>query len=133
MNETTNGASPLPRKPKRSVVVLDLVADKWTMRVVYNLTEGPKYYGELLRSIGDISKKMLTQTLRALERNGFVMRTVNPTNPPTVQYELTALGRSLLKAIVVLCDWAKENYQEVEQAQAAYDEHDAKAQEAQVS
>jgi DNA-binding HxlR family transcriptional regulator len=92
----TNGRIPAPAQPgdraQGSVAVLDLVADKWTMRVVYTLKSGSRHYGEILRTIEGISKKMLTQTLRDLERNGFVTRTVHPTNPPTVEYALTPLG-----------------------------------------
>ena len=121
----TNGRIPAPAQPgsktQGSVAVLDLVADKWTMRVVYTLKNGSRHYGEILRTIEGISKKMLTQTLRDLERNGFVTRTVHPTNPPTVEYTLTPLGQTLLQAIVTLCDWAKAHYPEVEAAQARYD------------
>ena len=75
--------------------VLDLIADKWTTLVIYLLSDGTKRYGELQKAIGGISQKMLTQTLRRLEEDGLVKRTVFPVVPPRTEYELTPLGRTL--------------------------------------
>src|SRR6201746_2534405 len=79
--------------------VLSRVGDKWTVLVVSTLGDGPKRFNELRRALGSISQRMLTLTLRALERDGLVTRTVFPTVPPRVDYELTDLGRSLLEPV----------------------------------
>ena len=89
--------------------VLARVGDKWTVLVVTYLGEGPMRFNELRRSINGISQRMLTLTLRGLERDGFVTRTVFPTIPPRVDYELTALGRDLLMPVTALSDWARNN------------------------
>ena len=89
--------------------VLDRVGDKWSVLVVVTLGDGPKRFNELRRSIASISQRMLTLTLRGLERDGLVTRTVFPTIPPRVDYELTALGRSLLQPVGALGSWAREN------------------------
>lgn len=100
---------------------LDLVADKWVVAVLYVLSQGTKRYGELQREIGDISQRMLTRTLRDLERNGLVDRTVYPVIPPMVEYSLTPLGRTLNQVLKSLCDWAAANFQAVETARNRYD------------
>jgi DNA-binding HxlR family transcriptional regulator len=100
---------------------LDRIADKWTSLVVYALLGGPKRHGELRREIQGISQKMLTQTLRSMERDGLVERTVVDQIPPHVRYELTALGRTLTKPLVGICEWAMEHLSEVQAARAAYD------------
>src|SRR5947209_14551566 len=82
--------------------VLSRVGDKWTVLVVSTLGDGPKRFNELRRALGSISQRMLTLTLRGLERDGLVTRTVFPTIPPRVEYELTRLGRSLLKPVSTL-------------------------------
>jgi DNA-binding HxlR family transcriptional regulator len=101
--------------------ILGRVGDKWTVLVVGYLSEGPMRFSELRRSIGGISQKMLTTTLRGLERDGFVTRTVTPTIPPRVDYELTALGRDLMVPVKALGDWAKRNRARVEKARAQFD------------
>lgn len=98
--------------------VLDLVADKWTTLVIYLLSGGTKRYGELQKAIGGISQKMLTQTLRRLEEDGLVKRTVFPVVPPRTEYELTPLGRTLQEPLKGLCAWAVEHMGEVEQHRA---------------
>lgn len=87
--------------------VLDRVGDKWSVLVVVMLGDGPKRFNELRRSIASISQRMLTLTLRGLERDGLVTRTVFPTIPPRVDYELTDLGRSLLTPVDTLGRWAR--------------------------
>ncbi len=100
---------------------LDLVADKWVVAVLYVLSHGTKRYGELQREIGDISQRMLTRTLRDLERNGLIDRKVYPVIPPMVEYSLTPLGQTLNQVLKSLCDWASANFQAVETARKRYD------------
>ncbi|WP_187972200.1 winged helix-turn-helix transcriptional regulator [Aquibium microcysteis] len=101
--------------------VLQRVGDKWTVLVVSRLGAGPMRFNELRSAVGGISQKMLTTTLRALERDGFVTRTVFPTIPPRVDYELTDLGRELLVPVQALGDWALKNMARVEAARVRFD------------
>lgn len=96
--------------------VLDLVADKWAVLVLYALEPGTRRTGELQRTVTGISAKMLTQTLRDLEHNGLVSRTVHPVVPPHVDYALTPLGRTLSATLGSLCRWAEDHLPEVEEA-----------------
>jgi DNA-binding HxlR family transcriptional regulator len=100
---------------------LDLIADKWVVAVLYVLSQGTKRYGELQREIGDISQRMLTRTLRDLERNGLVSRKVYLVVPPMVEYSLTALGETLNQVLKELCDWSTNNFHDVEAARIDYD------------
>jgi DNA-binding HxlR family transcriptional regulator len=86
---------------------LDLISDKWTSLIIYLLSDGPQRYTQLKRQIGGISQKMLTQTLRKLEEEGLVTRTVYPTAPPSVEYALTSLGETLLDPLIRLLEWAQ--------------------------
>nr|WP_246663944.1 helix-turn-helix domain-containing protein [Phyllobacterium sp. SYP-B3895] len=97
------------------------VGDKWTVLVVNYLGNKSMRFNELKRTINGISQKMLTSTLRGLERDGFVTRTVYPTIPPRVDYELTDLGRDLLVPVRALGDWAIRNEQRVAEARARFD------------
>ncbi|WP_137045504.1 helix-turn-helix domain-containing protein [Pseudolabrys sp. FHR47] len=101
--------------------VLARVGDKWTVLVVWTLGDGPKRFNELRRALGSISQRMLTLTLRGLERDGLVSRTVFPTIPPRVDYELTDLGRSLLEPVHELGLWARQNRPAIQQARARFD------------
>src|SRR5512132_4005348 len=101
--------------------VLSRVGDKWTILVVSELGNGPKRFNELRRALGSISQRMLTLTLRALERDGLVTRTVFPTIPPRVEYELTKLGRSLLLPVSELGLWARKNRSAIQNARQRYD------------
>lgn len=92
---------------------LDLVADTWSVVVVFGLGRGPQRYGDLHHQIGGISKKMLTQTLRKLERNNLVRRRVLATAPAGVEYQLTDLGQSLLGPVSVLARWAEEHAEDL--------------------
>ncbi|MBB3237759.1 winged helix-turn-helix transcriptional regulator [Phyllobacterium endophyticum] len=106
--------------------ILTRVGDKWTVLVVNYLGNRSMRFNELKRAINGISQKMLTSTLRGLERDGFVTRTVYPTIPPRVDYELTDLGRDLLVPLRGLGDWAIKNEQRVSEARARFDAaHDA--------
>ncbi|MFD7843835.1 winged helix-turn-helix transcriptional regulator [Nocardia sp. NPDC059764] len=100
--------------------VLDHIAGKWTVLVIDSLLDqGTLRYTELSRRIGGVSQKMLTQTLRSLETDGFLTRTVHPTIPPRVEYELTDLGRSLAEPIAALRMWTETHINEIERARAA--------------
>lgn len=100
--------------------VLNLIADKWTMLVIYVLARGTRRYGQLQRDIGGISQKMLTQTLRKMEEDGLVKRTVYPVIPPKVEYSLTELGETLLEPLSAVCRWAETHLAEVERARAGH-------------
>ena len=101
--------------------ILSRVGDKWTVLVVMMLADGPMRFNELKRKIGGVSQRMLTLTLRGLERDGFVSRTMFPTIPPRVDYELTALGQSLRVPVQELGHWAFDNIAVVAKARAAFD------------
>jgi DNA-binding HxlR family transcriptional regulator len=101
--------------------VLDRVGDKWTVLVVGELGQGAMRFNELRRSLGSISQRMLTLTLRALERDGLVSRKVFPTIPPRVEYELTKLGRSLLEPVNGLGLWARQNRPAIQDARRRFD------------
>ncbi len=101
--------------------VLARVGDKWTVLVVSTLGDGPKRFNELRRALGSISQRMLTLTLRGLERDGLVTRTVFPTIPPRVDYELTDLGRSLLEPVSELGLWARQHRAAIQNARARFD------------
>ena len=101
--------------------VLARVGDKWSVLVVSRLGAGAMRFNELRRSIGGISQRMLTLTLRGLERDGLVTRTVFPTIPPRVDYELTDLGRGLSKPVEALGKWAFEHLVEIEGAREKFD------------
>ena len=102
--------------------LLSRVGDKWTVLVVGVLGRGPVRFNALRRSVGDISQKMLSTTLRNLERDGFVTRTVTPTNPPQVEYALTDLGSSLLEPVRALAEWTVANADRIEAARRAFAE-----------
>ena len=101
--------------------VLDRIGDKWSVLVVAMLGSGPQRFNELRRSIASISQRMLTLTLRGLERDGLVTRTVFPTIPPRVDYALTELGRSLLTPVDALGTWARQNREKIQQARIQFD------------
>ncbi len=101
--------------------ILNRVGDKWSVLVVVLLGEGTQRFNELKRAVEGISQRMLTATLRGLERDGLVKRTVHPTNPPQVEYELTALGRSLLAPVSTLAMWAQGHRAEVQRARDVFD------------
>ncbi|MGB8012513.1 MAG: helix-turn-helix domain-containing protein [Terriglobales bacterium] len=101
--------------------VLNRVGDKWSVLIVQLLADGPKRFSELRHTIEGISQRMLTLTLKGLERDGLATRTVYPTIPPRVEYELTELGRTLRKPIQALAKWAQENRERIQQARNHYD------------
>ncbi|MFO7250892.1 MAG: helix-turn-helix domain-containing protein [Actinomycetes bacterium] len=101
--------------------VLDRVGDKWSIAVVNQLRPGRRRFSQLLRAIDGISRRMLTATLRGLERDGLVRRTVYPEVPPRVEYELTELGHALLDRTWPLMTWAIEHREEIDRARRRYD------------
>jgi DNA-binding HxlR family transcriptional regulator len=119
MRNTDPGADPDPTCEVRTI--LDRIADKWSLLVICMLADGTRRFGELRREIDGISQRMLTLTLRQLEREGLVKRTVFAVVPPRVDYELTPLGATLLDTIQTLVAWAGEHGQEIIDSRAAYD------------
>ncbi|TQS27110.1 helix-turn-helix domain-containing protein [Microbispora sp. KK1-11] len=101
--------------------VLDRVGEKWAVTVIAELGRKPRRYNELRRAIPGVSQRMLTATLRGLERDGLVRRTVHPVVPPRVDYELTPLGGTLLDTVSALLDWAVKHIDDVDGARAEYD------------
>jgi DNA-binding HxlR family transcriptional regulator len=97
-----------------SRLVLDRIADKWTALIIHVLASGTKRYAALHREIGGISQKMLTQTLRSLEQDGLIQRTVHPVIPPKVEYALTRLGRTLIEPLQSLCRWSEKHLSELQ-------------------
>jgi DNA-binding HxlR family transcriptional regulator len=105
--------------------ILALVGDKWTVLIVVLLGDGPKRFNEMKRMVGGISQRMLTFTLRGLERDGLVTRTVFPTTPQRVDYELTELGSTLWKAVEPLGSWARAHVTEILASRKQFDEKSA--------
>ena len=101
--------------------MLARIGDKWTLLVVSTLGDGSLRFNELRRRIGDISQKMLSSTVKALERDGMVSRTVLSSVPPQVEYELTDLGRELLVPVLALAEWTQQHTPRILVARAAYD------------
>ncbi len=101
--------------------VLDLIADKWTVLIIYALSRGTLRHNELSRALEDVSQKVLTQALRKLERNGIVTRTVFSVVPPRVEYALSPLGTSLIATLRTLSLWAEQHFAEVEHARRQFD------------
>ena len=101
--------------------VLARVGDKWSILVIAMLARGSMRFSEIKRSIGSISQKVLTATLRGLERDGYVLRNVTPSIPPRVDYELTDLGRDVLVPVTALAEWALSQRERVEKARIAFD------------
>jgi DNA-binding HxlR family transcriptional regulator len=101
--------------------VLARVGDKWSVQIIVRLGDGPKRFNQIKRMVGGISQRMLTLTLRGLERDGLVTRKQFPTIPPRVEYELTRLGRSLWDAVEPLGAWAQGHVKQIVRARAAFD------------
>ena len=118
-------AAPRPDAPLREQCavrdVLDRIGDKWSMLVLGILATGPHRFSKVGRAIPDISKRMLAQTLRDLERDGLIARTVFPTKPPSVEYRLTPLGGTILEPVTVLVRWADQSHAAIKEARSAFD------------
>lgn len=108
-----------PQCPVRDV--LDRIGDKWSTLILVTLANGPHRFSAVQRTIPDISKRMLTQTFRDLERDGLIARTVFPTKPPSVEYRLTPLGETILEPLTVLVGWAERSHAAIKNARLAYD------------
>ena len=117
----TGGSQSVFERGSRSRRALELIADKWAVLIVYALSRGIMRHNQLYREIEGISQKMLTKTLRRLERDGLVRREVYPVVPPRVEYSLTPLGETLIRILAELCAWAEEHIEEVEAARRDYD------------
>lgn len=117
--EVESGSGDLTQCPVRGV--LDRIGDKWSTLIIITLAEQPLRFGQLRRTIPDISQRMLTQTLRDLQRDGLISRHVFPTQPPSVEYRLTAMGRSLLEPLAALVRWADAHYGAIRGARSEYD------------
>ena len=109
-----------PQCPVRGV--LDRIGDKWSTLILVTLANGPHRFSAVQRAIPDISKRMLTQTLRDLERDGLISRTVFPTKPPSVEYRLTPLGETILEPLRGLVRWADRSHAAIKEARLAFDE-----------
>lgn len=121
---TTTGSEPRPVRPDnacRARVVLGIVGDKWSLLVVRNLRHGPRRFTELKRDIDGISQRMLTVTLRSLERDGILTRTVHNVMPAHVSYELTPMGKTLREATAPLLEWSIAHLAHIDAARAEYD------------
>ncbi|WP_233432938.1 MULTISPECIES: helix-turn-helix domain-containing protein [Rahnella] len=104
--------------------VLSRVGDRWTMQVVVTLQEQPRRFNDIKRQVGNISQQMLTRTLKALERDGMILRTVCSTSPPQVEYALTDLGKSLSEPVRQLAQWARLHISLIHENRERYDEND---------
>ncbi len=120
--QTLSGISHVPDACSAARDVLARIGDKWSMLVVVLLGSGPRRFNELRRMIDGISQRMLSLTLKGLERDGLVRRTVTPTIPPRVDYELTALGVSLWEPVEELGRWARTHQAAVQAARRAFDQ-----------
>lgn len=116
----------VPGACSRVAPILARIGDKWSILVIILLGDGPLRFNELRRKVGSISQRMLTLTVRGLERDGFLTRTVFPTIPPRVDYELTELGKSLLTPVQELGAWATSNADAIEKARRRFDQAAAK-------
>jgi len=108
-----------PQCPVRDA--LDRIGDKWSTLVLVTLADKPRRFSEVRRAIPDISKRMLTQTFRDLERDGLIARTVFPTKPPSVEYRLTPLGETIFEPLRALADWANRSHEAIKNARVAFD------------
>ena len=115
------GSQSVFERGSRSRCALELIADKWAVLIVYALSRGIMRHNQLHREIEGISQKMLTKTLRRLERDGLVRHEVYPVVPPRVEYSLTPLGETLMRILAELCAWAEEHIEEVEAARRDYE------------
>ncbi|HWM46076.1 MAG TPA: helix-turn-helix domain-containing protein [Xanthobacteraceae bacterium] len=121
MKPAQASATHVPSDCRAVSQVLSRIGDKWSVLIVMTLSHGSQRFSELRDRIGGISQKMLATTLRGLERDGLVKRTVLPTIPPRVDYELTGLGRELTVPVIALGAWAMQNQGRIEAARAAFD------------
>jgi DNA-binding HxlR family transcriptional regulator len=119
---TAAPAQPLHEDCEKVSRILARIGEKWSMLVVMLLRDGPRRFNDIKRNTGGISQQMLTRTLRALERDGMVTRTIFPTSPPQVEYRLTELGRSMSEPVLAFGRWVREHMAEVEAARQRFDQ-----------
>ncbi|HLK04912.1 MAG TPA: helix-turn-helix domain-containing protein [Candidatus Acidoferrum sp.] len=115
------GGMNLRKRALQSRDAIELLSDKWRITILHVLVPGSLRTGELQRAISDVSPKVLTQTLRGMERDGLLTRTVFPVVPPRVQYQLTEMGESLVKPLRELCHWAEAHVSDRDRARALFD------------
>jgi DNA-binding HxlR family transcriptional regulator len=113
---------PLDEDCRKVSQILARIGEKWSMLVVMLLREGPRRFNDIKRNTGGISQQMLTRTLRGLERDGMVTRTIFPTSPPQVEYSLTELGRSMAEPVLAFGRWVQEHLAEVDAARDRFDQ-----------
>jgi DNA-binding HxlR family transcriptional regulator len=118
---TVQDHHPLHEDCRKVSQILARVGDKWSVLIIMLLRDGPRRFNAIKRSVGGISQQMLTRTLKGLERDGMVTRTMFPTTPPQVEYALTDLGRSLSKPVVALGTWAQEHMTQIDAARSRFD------------
>src|SRR4051794_9243923 len=121
---TATPAHPLSENCRKVSQILARVGGKWSMLVVVLLRDGPRRFNDIKRNTGGISQQMLTRTLRGLERDGMVTRTIFPTSPPQGEYRLTELGRSLSEPVLAFGRWVQEHLAEVEAARERFDQRE---------
>lgn len=125
--DTGAGDPAVPRDCAAMRRVIDRVGDRWSLVVITALGHGPRRFNQLRRDLDGVTQRMLTLTLRNLERDGLIVRTVYPTVPPKVEYALSPLGQSLLGAVTGLLDWADAHRTDLDAARAAYDQANGSA------
>jgi DNA-binding HxlR family transcriptional regulator len=121
MNVRTENTAHVDLCPALADSILVRIGDKWTVKVVIVLAQGPMRYNQIFKQVGGVSQRMLTLTLRSLERDGLVSRTVYPTIPPRVDYTLTERGQTLIEPVFALWAWAQANHAAIEDARLAFD------------
>jgi DNA-binding HxlR family transcriptional regulator len=113
---------PLHQDCQKVSQILSRIGEKWSMLVVMLLRDGPRRFNDIKRNTAGISQQMLTRTLRGLERDGIVTRTIFPTSPPQVEYSLTALGRSMAEPVLAFGEWVRAHLAEFDAARRRFDE-----------
>jgi DNA-binding HxlR family transcriptional regulator len=119
---TAKAPHPLHQDCQKISLILARIGEKWSMLVVMLLRDGPRRFNDIKRNTGGISQQMLTRTLRGLERDGMVTRTIFPTSPPQVEYKLTELGRSMSEPVLAFGKWVQEHLAEVDAARDRFDQ-----------
>ena len=122
----TAAAHPLHQDCQKVSQILARIGEKWSMLVVMLLRDGPRRFNDIKRNTAGISQQMLTRTLRGLERDGIVTRTIRPTSPPQVEYSPTELGRSMSEPVLAFGEWVWAHLSEFEAARRRFDERDGK-------
>ena len=123
---TATMSHPLHQDCQKVSQILARIGEKWSMLVVMLLRDGPRRFNDIKRNTAGISQQMLTRTLRGLERDGIVIRTIFPTSPPQVEYSLTALGRSMSEPVLAFGEWVRAHLGEFDAARRRFDERDGK-------